>query len=307
MKNKFLCAFFLILLLGCSQGTDTKPLDNATSGEVTISVDESFFPLADAEIKVFQSIYKRAHVNVNYKPEAEVIQDLLEDSVRIVIAARQLNQDETSVLEKATIIPQTTKIAIDAVAIISNKENLKDTLSISQLTQILQGKINKWKELDENSSLGDIQVVFDNKNSSIARYIKEKFLGNQNFQDNTFALHSTPEIIEHVKKNPSALGIMGVSWISDKADTLSNSFLKDITVVALTDSIGNDAYEPYQAYIAQKKYPLCRDIFIISREARAGLGTGFAAFVAGDKGQRIVLKSGLVPATMPVRIVGFRE
>ena len=307
MKIRFLYGFFLLLLWGCSQGTDTKPLDNATSGEITISVDESFFPLADAEVKVFQSIYKRAHIKVNYKPEGEVIQDLLEDSVRVIIAARELTTNEAKVLEEIKIIPQATKIAFDAIAVIINKENEKDTLSIPELTQIIQGKINTWKELDKNSSLGDIQVIFDNKNSSIARYIKDKFLGEHNFRENTFALNDTPEIIEHVKKNPSALGIMGVSWISDKADTLSNSFLKDITVVALTDSIGNNAYEPYQAYIAQKKYPLCRDIFIISREARAGLGTGFAAFVAGDKGQRIVLKSGLVPATMPVRLVGFRE
>ena len=62
-------------------------------------------------------------------------------------------------------------------------------------------------------------------------------------------------------------------------------------------------YQPYQAYIAQKSYPLVRDIMMISREARSGLASGFMAFVASDKGQRIVLKSGLVPATMPIRIV----
>jgi phosphate transport system substrate-binding protein len=48
---------------------------------------------------------------------------------------------------------------------------------------------------------------------------------------------------------------------------------------------------------------LYRTVYIISREARAGLGSGFTAFVAGDKGQRIILKSGLVPATAPIRIV----
>ncbi len=62
-------------------------------------------------------------------------------------------------------------------------------------------------------------------------------------------------------------------------------------------------YQPYQAFIAQKQYPLLRDVIMISREARAGLASGFMAFIASDKGQRIVLTSGLVPATMPIRIV----
>jgi phosphate transport system substrate-binding protein len=42
---------------------------------------------------------------------------------------------------------------------------------------------------------------------------------------------------------------------------------------------------------------------MVSREARSGLASGFIAYVASDKGQRVVLKLGLVPATMPIRIV----
>jgi phosphate transport system substrate-binding protein len=55
--------------------------------------------------------------------------------------------------------------------------------------------------------------------------------------------------------------------------------------------------------VALKQYPLRRQVIIISREARTGLGSGFATFVASDKGQRIILKAGMVPAKMPVRIV----
>jgi phosphate transport system substrate-binding protein len=64
-----------------------------------------------------------------------------------------------------------------------------------------------------------------------------------------------------------------------------------------------DYYKPYQAYIALKNYPLTRDVMIINREGRNGLGTGFASFVAGDKGQRMIRLMGLLPATMPVRII----
>ena len=70
-----------------------------------------------------------------------------------------------------------------------------------------------------------------------------------------------------------------------------------------------DFVKPYQGNVALWRlrrppyYPLCRELYVISREGRTGLGTGFASFVAGDNGQRIFLKAGLVPATVPVRLV----
>ena len=65
----------------------------------------------------------------------------------------------------------------------------------------------------------------------------------------------------------------------------------------------DNAYAPYQAYLQLKKYPLARMLYIVSGEARSGLGTGFASWALSEKGQRIVLKAGLLPATMPVRVV----
>jgi phosphate transport system substrate-binding protein len=94
--------------------------------------------------------------------------------------------------------------------------------------------------------------------------------------------------------------------VSDRNDTISGSFLKEIQVLAIKDAKG-DEYQPYQAYIAQNLYPYCRSVYVICSEPRTGLASGFTNFMAGDKGQRIILKSGLVPSTMPVRIVGFKE
>jgi phosphate transport system substrate-binding protein len=64
-----------------------------------------------------------------------------------------------------------------------------------------------------------------------------------------------------------------------------------------------DFYQPYQATIYSGEYPFSRNVYSINREGRTGLGTGFEAFVAGEKGQLIILKAGMVPATQPVRMV----
>jgi phosphate transport system substrate-binding protein len=70
---------------------------------------------------------------------------------------------------------------------------------------------------------------------------------------------------------------------------------------------GNDFYRPYQGFIADKSYPFIREVYIINRESFTGLGTGFTQWVASDQGQRIVLKMGLVPATMPIRLIKTKK
>jgi phosphate transport system substrate-binding protein len=108
--------------------------------------------------------------------------------------------------------------------------------------------------------------------------------------------------MNYVKSNPSALGIVSVNWISDEHDSITVSFLKSVKVVEIGNK--NTAYcKPYQGYIAEASYPFCRDVYMITRETFSGLGKGFIAFVAGDQGQRIVRRSGLVPATMPLRLI----
>jgi len=80
-----------------------------------------------------------------------------------------------------------------------------------------------------------------------------------------------------------------------------------VAVSSEFDTEGVEFTKPYQAYIADKSYPFIREVYMISRETFTGLGSGFISFVASDPGQRIILKSKLVPATMPVRLVEAKK
>jgi phosphate transport system substrate-binding protein len=304
----YLCvvAGFFILLTSCNQSGGKHYTDNPTSGNISISSDESYKLVLDSQLYTFQSLYEKAHIQVNYGSEAQAIKDLLNDSVRLVVISRELNDAEKEYFKKIVITPRITRIAIDAIAIIVNNENKDTSLSMQHLKAILEQKISTWKQLDPASELGNINVVFDNDNSGNARLIKEKLLDNKPFPGNCFAVKSNPDVIDYVNKNKNAIGVISVCWISDRDDPKVEAFLKKIKVVELSEDSTDgpdEHYKPYQGYIAQGVYPLCRNVYTVSREARAGLGTGFVSFVAGDKGQRIFLKAGLVPATMPVRII----
>ena len=72
-------------------------------------------------------------------------------------------------------------------------------------------------------------------------------------------------------------------------------------------SDGNDFYYTHPAYIADKSYPFIREVYVINRETFNGLGSGFIQFLTYENGQRIVLRGGMVPATMPIRLMQVKK
>jgi phosphate transport system substrate-binding protein len=84
-------------------------------------------------------------------------------------------------------------------------------------------------------------------------------------------------------------------------------FVKNVNILSVKGLKASNYYFPSQNNIAEGKYPLARDLFIVNGQGYTGLGMGFASFVAGDIGQRIVLKSGLLPERIPGRKINVRK
>jgi phosphate transport system substrate-binding protein len=119
-----------------------------------------------------------------------------------------------------------------------------------------------------------------------------------------YALNSNADVIKYVNDNPGSVGVVGVNWMVQPPVELEPivADLKILGVKNIAGRPGSDAYyKPNQNDIALEKYPLTRSLYIINCEGGAGLGTGFASFIAGERGQRIVLKSGLLPDSIPSR------
>jgi phosphate transport system substrate-binding protein len=110
-----------------------------------------------------------------------------------------------------------------------------------------------------------------------------------------------------VSENPSAIGVISLSWFSDRDDPKSKEILSKVRPVGIVDPSNTDrptlARRPYQAYVFDQSYPLRRDVYYIRTGLKGSLGTGFASHLAGEKGQLIIHKMGMVAATSPVRQV----
>lgn len=283
------------------------PTDTPTSGSIHITVDESYRPMMEAEIEMFESLYVNAKIRADYRSEKEAFDDLLADSSRLIVVGRELNDTEKDYFKKIELTPKTIHIANDGLAFIVNNENPLKKMLYGSVKDIFDGKAKTWKDILPSLKADSLRVIFDHAGGGNVRMIQERFKLKETLPSNCFAVNSNAEVVGYVEKNPNAIGIISVNWISDRDDSTSLSFLKKVKVLPIgsedvTDTSGT-FYGPYQAYISNKSYPFIRETYIISREARSGLGTGFASFVGSDKGQRIVLRAGMVPAVAPVRIV----
>lgn len=306
MRNLHKILFVLVLcaLVACEK-KDKKGnvLDTPTTGTLRIMVDEGYKPIIETSIDVFDSVYRRAHIVPTYTSEGEAVAALLRDSVQLIVITRKLNSDELARFQSRGFEPKTTPIAHDALAFILHPSNLDTVLTTDQLRDIISGKAQDWKQVNPQSKLGKVVMVFDNPSSGTVRYAKDSIGGVADLPVNASALNTNAEVINYVANQPGAIGIIGANWISDTDDKGVQKFRQEIRIVDVARAVGKEGFGPYQAYLATGDYPFKRTVYVINSQARQGLGLGFSAYLAGGDGQRIVLKDGLLPAQMPPRLI----
>ncbi|KAA0990365.1 phosphate ABC transporter substrate-binding protein [Dyadobacter sp. UC 10] len=287
-------------LIRCGSGGES--LDNPRQGTITIASDESFKPLVNSLTNAYEGIYPNTHFKIDYKPEQEAIRQLLNDSARIIFATRQLNERELEIIRKQKSSQKFQHIATDGLALVISKANADSLITMSEIQGIVEGRIKDWSQLKGGNQSGLITLVFDNANASNLNYVLDKFKVKDISKLRIISAGSNEKVIEDVRKNPLHLGFIGVNWISDGHSLASEELSKGIHVMGVSkkaspDSL-SDYIQPFQSGLEFKRYPLFRDLYIISREGYSGLGGGLMTYIARDVGGLIIQKMGLLP-TIP--------
>jgi phosphate transport system substrate-binding protein len=305
----------MILLLlvatgSCKKKNQGPEQSTPTSGEVSLIADESLRPVVDPMVKVFNSLYQFATVRCTYQPETEVLNALFKFQTPMVLTSRPLTQQEKDFFIAKKYFPRENIFALDAIALIVNPSVRDSLISVNQIRDILTGKISTWSQLGLSDSPDSIHVVFDHPGSGTLRFMKDSICRGLPFGPALRALKSNEEVIDFVAGNSRSMGVIGVSWISSSRDSLSLKHLKNLKVlqVSRTDPARPEtSFPPYQSFIHSNSYPLIRLLYLINAEPYNGLATGFAGFVCSDRGQRIIIKTGIMPVYEPVRNVKIRD
>ena len=189
------------------------------------------------EIDVYEYIYPKASIIPYYEDERACFDSLLNLSTKMIVASRELTDQEQSYLKSKDRQVRQSRIAVDALALIVNPANNIDQMSTTELAEILSGKETEWNNVWPNDGLGRIEVVFDHQGSSTVQFMRDSLLNGAELGSNVFAQKSSEDVFKAVAANKNAIGVIGVSWISTDMATANMS--TEERAAALTDSVGS--------------------------------------------------------------------
>ncbi|MBS1512739.1 MAG: substrate-binding domain-containing protein [Bacteroidetes bacterium] len=264
--------------------------DTPKNGTINISVDESFKPVIEQAIEVYEGSNPGTKIIAHYKTESECFKDLYSDtSNRLVIVTRALNSNESRYFtDSLGYRPPVNLVAWDAVTVVVNKESTDTLYTLQRLQQLLQGKLGK-----------STKVVFDGLTAtSTVHFALDSILHGGSFDTSVVqAVPSSNEVLNYVADHKDAVGFVGISWIGNPEDTAQVNMLKKVKMAYVQcnrcDSM--PYVKPTQSGIITKRYPLVRGLYCIVKENFSGLGSGFVGFLNVERGQLLFRRAYLGP------------
>jgi phosphate transport system substrate-binding protein len=244
--------------------------------------------LALAWAEAYRSVRPQVAIAVTGGGTGTGIAALMNRTVDIANASRRMKEDEVAAARAKGFEPVEHTIAIDALAIIVNRENPVSELTIGQLSDIFTGRIANWRDVGGRDA--PIVLVSREINSGTHVYFLEEVVrqGDKKSKDifapQTLLMPSSVGITSEVRRNPNAIGYDGLGYVTAEEK-----------VIAVAGAPGAPYVKPSVATAADGTYPLSRALYMYTVGAPAGEIAAYLDWIVGPAGQTIVEKLGFVP------------
>jgi ABC-type phosphate transport system substrate-binding protein len=281
-----------LVLLGLLAGGCSKPkeTESPTSGTLHMVSAETVAPVVGREIAEFMRLYTKAVITCDTMTSREALVKFVNGETKMVVLSRDLNPDEKKSLDAAKFSYSSYALTKIGIAVVVNRENTVEKLTLGQLRGIYTGKITSWEEVGGTG--GKITPISLSRNSGTA----EVFLGalgiETGLSGDLRVVAASRDLEAAISADPAAIGFVGMNWLTGK-----------VKAVPLAKEGSSDFIDIHQASVYQGSYPLVETAYALSTAGTYALASGLVAFMTSAAGQKIFLDSGLVPVTMPVKLI----
>jgi phosphate transport system substrate-binding protein len=271
-----------ILLAGCGESVDP----NEPQGFIQTKGSDTMVNAVQMVAEEFMKEYPHIFVAVTGGGSGVGIASLINKTCDVATASREMKPKEIEMALKRGVQPKEIVVAYDGVAVIVNKSNPINKLTIEDLHKIFTGQATNWKEFGGK----DLHIVTLSRevSSGTHMYFKEEVIqlgkkdNKEEFSKETLLLTSSQAIVEEVAGNEGAIGYLGMGYLSDRTK-------------ALRIGRGKDFYPPDVANVLKKTYPLSRPLFEYTDGEPQGIAKLFIDFTLSPHGQRQFIETGFVP------------
>jgi phosphate transport system substrate-binding protein len=289
----------LLLLLTACTGSGANRSQQANSSITAVPTQSSAYienkgsdtivNLALAWAERYQKEHPEVSISVTGGGSGTGLTALLNKTVDIANASRQITPEELASAKAEGLDPQEFVIARDAIAVIVNPENPVSHLTLEQLSKIYRGEINNWQEVGGEDR--PIVRLSRETNSGTHVYFLEAVirLGDSKdktiFSRDTLLLPSSEGIIAEVRDNPNAIGYDGLGYVTSEVKVVAISGLKSPGVFVL----------PSAATVSDNTYVISRELYMYTQNPPAGAIKEYLDWIISPEAQQIVTDLGFVP------------
>ncbi len=284
MKERLILITILVIGAGgCSESVDP----NEPTGFIQVKGSDTIVNAAQMVSEEFMKEYPHVFVAITGGGSGVGIASLINRTCDVATASREMKPKEIELAVKHGVNPKEFTVAYDGVALIVNKANPIDKLTIEQLHKIFTGEATNWKEFEGGKDLG-IVTLSREVSSGTHMYFKEEVVqlgkkgSTEEFSDTTLLLTSSQAIVEEVAANEASIGYLGMGYVSERTK-------------ALLISKNGIACPPNVENVKQKKYPLSRGLYFYTNGEPTGATKLFIDFAFSPKGQQQFSETGFVP------------
>lgn len=274
MKKKMLAVIGTVSMIaftiaGC--GNAQTKADGSQSGTVTLAGSTSMEKLCEAMSESFMEQYPDITVTVEYTGSGAGLESLASGSVDIGNASRHLKKEETDGGAVENIV------ALDGIAVITDKENTLLDVSVEELANIYQGKVKNWSELGGND---EAIVVIGREAGSGTRDAFEELLEVKDSCKYAQELDSTGAVLAKVASTPGAIGYVSLDVVDETVQAVSI-----------------DGVEATEKEILAGNYLLSRPFVMATKgqiSEQNDLVKAWFDFIHSEEGKNVITKVGLI-------------
>jgi phosphate transport system substrate-binding protein len=283
-----LCIVLALLSVSCASNHSSQSPSQDSTAYIENKGSDTIVNLALAWAEQYQADHADIRISVTGGGSGTGIAALVNGTVDIANASRQIKAEEIAEAQAQGIDPVEFIIARDAIAVIVNPGNPVSELTLQQISDIYSGRITNWQEVGGEDC--PIVRLSRETNSGTHVYFLETVLRLGDSEDktlfsmDTLLLPSSEGIIYEVRQNPNAIGYDGLGYVPD-----------DLKMIAIAKTPGEPYVLPSADTVNDGSYPIARDLYMYTAGQPAGAVKDYLDWIFSAAAQAIVTELGFVP------------
>ncbi|WP_162853344.1 PstS family phosphate ABC transporter substrate-binding protein [Candidatus Methylobacter oryzae] len=277
---------------------------SGVSGNLSSVGSDTLANLMTLWAEEFNRVYPNVNIQIQAAGSSTAPPALTEGTSNLGPMSREMKDDELEAFEdkygyKPTAIP----VAVDALAVLVNKDNPVKGLTMEQVDAIFSStnkcggekSIETWGDAGVSAwGTKSIQLYGRNSVSGTYGYFKEHALCKGDFKNNVNEQPGSASVVQSVTSSVNGIGYSGMGYTTS-----------GVKMVPLAKKGSKTFVEAAPENAVNGTYPLTRYLYIYvnkkPNQPLAPLDNEFIKMVLSKTGQQVVIKDGYIP--LPAKVV----